>query len=67
MAFIKTNAYHVDKIGRIREAIQGTTEALENLTEKKQIEAHIAQIDSYNKSLLKAIKEYHTFRKESFK
>lgn len=61
MLFTKTDRYFENKIKNINNAIAGTREALREVTkhgDTRAIEANALQIDSYFKSLRKAVDEY---------
>jgi len=50
MTFSPDADYWARKLDNIRRAIEGTKATLEGLTEQRQIDAHQAQLESYERS-----------------
>lgn len=67
--FKKTEAYWQNRIKNVEIAIQGTKDALEKLQKEnapaRMIEAHEAQIKSYQKTLDADRKAFQEWRKEN--
>jgi hypothetical protein len=62
MGFEYTPEYFERKIQLIERAITGTNQAMSELTDQRQIDAHLDQIKSHESSLKSAIRDFEAFK-----